>query len=134
MRVIAKDPIMKDDGFLEFVIDQLSRLPGVRHRRMFGGVGLYSGDHFFAVIDEGRLYLKVDEVTVGDFEARGMKAFAPTPDMILKTYYEVPVDVLEDDAELCRWAQRAVEAQIRTRARKAGKGTARRGRRGGKGN
>jgi len=123
---------MKDDGFLEFVIDQLSRLPEVRHKRMFGGVGLYSGDHFFAVIDEGRLYLKVDDETVGDFEKRGMKAFAATPDMILKTYYEVPVDVLEDDAELCRWAQRAVAAQVRTQSRKGGGTTARRDRRSGK--
>jgi len=109
---------MPDDGFLEFVTDQLSRLPEVRHKRMFGGVGLYSGEHFFAVMDESRLYFKIDDETVGDFEAHGMKAFAPTPDMVLKTYYEVPVDVLEDDVELCRWAQRAVEAQIRTQAKK----------------
>jgi len=110
---------MPDDGFLEFVLDQLSRLRDVRYKRMFGGVGLYSGDAFFAVIGDGRLYLKIDEETVGDFEERGMKAFAPTPDMVLKTYYEVPVDVLEDDAELCQWAERAVAAQQRTKARKS---------------
>ena len=113
---------MKDDGFLEFVMDQLSRLRDVRYKHMFGGVGLYSGEHFFAVIGEGRLYLKVDDETVGEFEERGMKAFAPTPDMVLKSYYEVPIDVLEDDAELCRWAERAVAAQIRTQQKKkAGK-------------
>ena len=69
-------------------------------------------------MDEGRLYFKIDDETVGEFEAHGMKAFAPTPDMVLKTYYEVPVDVFEDDAELVRWAERAVEAQKRTQQKK----------------
>ena len=28
---------------------------------MFGGVGLYCGERFFALIDDGILYLKVDD-------------------------------------------------------------------------
>jgi DNA transformation protein len=110
---------MADTGFLDFVLDQLASLPGVRHRRMFGGVGLYQEDLFFAIIGEGRLYFKVDETTVGAYERAGMEAFHPTPDQVLKTYYEVPVDVLEDDAELCRWAQAAIDVQ--RRSAKAGK-------------
>jgi DNA transformation protein len=115
---------MADTGFLEFVLDQLAPLTGVRHRRMFGGVGLYQEDLFFAIIDEGRLYFKVDETTVGEFEKLGMPAFRPTPDQVLKSYYEVPVDVLEDDAELCRWAKTAIDVQ--RRAGKTAKKTKRR--------
>lgn len=105
---------MADTGFLEFVLDQLASLPGVRDRRMFGGVGLYRDDLFFAIIFEGRLYFKVDETTVGTYEKMGMAAFRPTLNQVLKSYYEVPVDVLEDDAELCRWAQAALDAQRRS--------------------
>jgi TfoX/Sxy family transcriptional regulator of competence genes len=34
----------------------------------------------------------------------------------LKSYYEVPVDVLEDDAELCRWAKDAVAVHRRKKS------------------
>ena len=30
----------KHDGFRDFVLDQLSALPGLTHRAMFGGYGL----------------------------------------------------------------------------------------------
>lgn len=108
-----------NDDFLEFVLDQLSRLDGVRHRRMFGAYGLYQGDVFFAIVDEGRLYFRTDDATRPEFESRGMKAFAPTPDQVLKNYSEVPVDILEDDVALCDWARRAVAAQAaRSRGKK----------------
>ena len=106
---------MDDTDFLEFVLDQLRALPDVTYRRMFGGLGLYESGVFFAVIDEGRLYFKVDEESRARYEENGMKAFAPTPDQVLKTYYEVPVAILEDDGLLCEWARRARIAQENTK-------------------
>jgi DNA transformation protein len=100
-----------DDGFLQFVLDQLDGLPGVRSRRMFGAHGLYQHDDFFAIVDGGRLYFRTGDATRPDYESRGMKPFAPTPNQVLKNYYEVPVDVLEDDTLLCEWAAMAVQAQ-----------------------
>ncbi len=87
---------------------------------------MYLDDVFMGIVDEGRLYFKVDDATVGGYRAFGMQAFAPAPDMVLKTYYEVPVDVLEDDAELRRWARAAREAALRNPSR----GRRRRGRAG----
>ncbi|MBI4602298.1 MAG: TfoX/Sxy family protein [Planctomycetes bacterium] len=51
----------KPDPFLNFVLDQLGSLTGVRARAMFGGHGLYRGDVFFGIVFRGALYLK-DEV------------------------------------------------------------------------
>ena len=51
---------MPDDTFKEFVLDQLSALPDVRAKAMFGAHGIYSGDHFFGILDEGRLFFKTD--------------------------------------------------------------------------
>jgi DNA transformation protein len=96
-------PTPSDEDFLEFVIDQLAALSRVTSRSMFGCFGLYSGEDFFAIIDEGRLYFCTDEATRPAYRAAGMKTFHA-----LKSYYEVPVDVLEDDAELCKWAREAV--------------------------
>ena len=49
---------MADESFKEFVLDQLSALPEVRARAMFGAHGLYQGERFFGILDEGRLFFK----------------------------------------------------------------------------
>jgi DNA transformation protein len=99
-----------NQDFLDFVADQLSGLRRVTSRRMFGGIGLYCGDEFFALIDDGRLYFFTDEQTRARYEKRGMKAFEYAPGQFLHSYYEIPVDVLEDDGALCEWARESVEA------------------------
>ena len=101
----------KENTFLEFVLDQLQSLPDVRSSRMFGGHGMYQGDIFFAIVADGRLYFRTGEETRPEYERRGMKPFQPTKEQVLKNYHEGPVDVLEDDGELCEWAKRAVRAQ-----------------------
>lgn len=101
----------KKDGFLDFVLDQLSELGGVRARAMFGGHGLYADDVFFGIVSAGRLYFKTDDESRDDYRALGMSPFRPTEKQTLRTYYEVPVSVLEDDEELVRWAVRACAAR-----------------------
>ena len=64
--------------FRDYVLDQLGRVaPDLRARGMFGGVGIYSGELFFALIDDDTLYLKVDAGNRADFEAIGMGPFRP---------------------------------------------------------
>jgi DNA transformation protein len=108
----------KDKDFLEFVVDQLSALEAITSRRMFGGIGLYQADTFFAIIDDGRLYFVTDASTRDSYTTRGMKPFMYAPGKLIHTYYEVPVDVLEDDRELCEWARAAVGAQTRRKGKK----------------
>ena len=43
----------------------------LRTRRMFGGLGVYSGDVMKALVAYGELYLKVDGETKPAFEAAG---------------------------------------------------------------
>src|SRR4029453_10813006 len=51
------------DNYRTYVVDQLGALPGLSTRRMFGGLGLYSGEWFFALVHDGVLYFKVRERT-----------------------------------------------------------------------
>ncbi len=95
--------------FAEFVVDQLEGCGSITTRRMFGGMGIYSGDVFFGIIDDDVLYLKVDDSTRADFERAGSRAFDPYKDgRASMNYSEVPVAVLEDAAELTKWSQRAI--------------------------
>lgn len=111
-------------GFRSFVIEQLSRtVPHVRARNMFGGVGLYSGDLFFGLLDDDVLYFKVDDGNRPRFEERGLGPFRPGgPGGEVMQYYEVPADVLEDVEVLTPWATEAVDVARRARARKRPRG------------
>jgi DNA transformation protein and related proteins len=97
------------DSFCKYVFERLERIPGFRTRRMFGGVGLYAGAKFFGLIDERRLYFRTTEATQGEYVAAGMSFFQPNPKHALRSYYEVPADVLEENDALLAWAERAIE-------------------------
>jgi len=101
---------MPGDSFKEFVLDQLGALPELRARAMFGAHGLYSGDKFFAILDEGRLFFKTDTTTQPDYVARGMGPFTYKSKgrVMTMAYHEVPLDVLDNASELTMWARRAI--------------------------
>jgi DNA transformation protein len=100
-----------DDSFKEFVLDQLSALPDVRAKAMFGGHGLCSGEHFFGILDEGRLFFKTDAQSQADYTARGMGsiAYESKGRLVTMNFYEVPPDVLEQPQELAEWARKAID-------------------------
>ena len=101
----------KVESFKDFVVDQLRDLEEIEARRMFGGYGLYRDDIFFGIVHKGKLFFKIDEGTVGAYRKHKMKAFRPNAKQTLKSYYQVPVEIIEDADELCEWALRAVRCQ-----------------------
>jgi DNA transformation protein len=103
---------MRDDSFKEFVLDQLSALPDVRARAMFGAHGLYADGKFFAILDEGRLFFKTDAESEKEYIERGMEAFSYEQDgrVITFHYHEVPPEILEQPLELVLWARKAIQA------------------------
>ena len=100
--------LAQEAGFKAFVEDQLSGLHGVVCRAMFGGYGIYQGRTFFGIIYRGQLYFKTSEATGRRYEEAGMKLFRPNAKQTLKSYYEVPADVVENSDELAVWAQEAI--------------------------
>jgi DNA transformation protein len=109
--------------YLEYVLEQLARLPGVRSRRMFSGAGLYQDEVFFGLLFRDTLYFKVNDSNRPDYVARSMAQFRPYEDRpkVSFSYYEVPAEVLEDRDELVAWARRSVEAAAAIQAAKATK-------------
>jgi len=68
-----------DDSFKEFVLDQLSALPDVRAKAMFGAHGLYCDEKY---------------------EMKGK--------VVTMSFHEVPPEVLEQPQELVVWARKAM--------------------------
>lgn len=111
-------------NYRTFALEQLSRvLPAVRARGMFGGVGVYSEDLFFALMDNDTLYFKVDDATRPDFVAIGMGPFRPFGEGgEVMQYYEVSAELLEEPERLRVWAEKAVAVARRARVRRPKKG------------
>ena len=72
-------------SFRDFVLDQLSEVPALSARAMFGGLGLYSGDVFFGLVAADVLYFKVDNINVAHVTlwGRGVK-FLDEPHPIIR--------------------------------------------------
>ncbi len=97
------------DSFLTFVLEQLAGVPDLVTKRMFGGVGVYSGETFFAILDNDTLFFKVDAALAERYQRHGMPPFRPFPDKPpMSGYYQVPADVLEDSDQLAAWAHDSV--------------------------
>lgn len=105
--------------FRTYVLEQLGRrIQGIRARGMFGGVGIYCGDLFFALIADDTLYFKVDDSNRPEFEARGMGPFRPYGDGgEVMQYYRVPEDLLEDPDLLGEWGGKAISVARNSRRR-----------------
>lgn len=108
------------ESFRDFVLEQLeSTRRDIRPKRMFGGVGLYAGERFFALIDDDILYFKVDDATRPKFIKRKMAPFRPYGDERQSMQdYQVPVSVLEDPDQLKLWVADAVAVAERAKTRK----------------
>ncbi len=101
----------RHDGFKDFVLDQLADLRELTCRAMFGGYGLRHRGTFFGIVHKGRVYFKVTPETVTNYTAQRMKPLRISATIRLKTYYEVPTDILEDAEQLAHWAETACAAQ-----------------------
>jgi len=107
--------------YLAYVLEQLDGLGSVRTRRMFGGVGLYSGELFFGLIDDDTLFFKTNESNHAEYEARRMPRFMPPANRPLGPfgYHQVPADIIEDGEALVAWARKSVAVALASHARKA---------------
>jgi DNA transformation protein and related proteins len=109
------------DQYLAYVLEQLAGLGSLRSNRMFGGIGLYSRELFFGLIDDDTLFFKTDESNIAPYRERSMPRFMPFPDRpeAVLGYHQVPADVIEDAEQLVEWARKSVDVALRSQLAKA---------------
>lgn len=108
------------DDFRDLVIELFQPLGFVRTKRMFGGMGLYCDDLFFAILDDDQLYLKTDDENRAAFEEKGLEAFRIEMKGKVGTmpYYEAPEEIFEDPDAAMEWGRLALGAALRAAAKK----------------
>ena len=104
-----------DAGFLAHLRELLEPLGRITLKSMFGGHGIYCDGLFFALVADGRLYLKVDAHSRADFEAAGCAPFVYTGQQqpIAMSYWSVPESALDSPGDMRPWARLALDAAAR---------------------
>ena len=106
-------------GYRDFVLDQLDSIGVITYRKMFGAIGIYCDQVFFAIISNDVLYFKVDDSNRGDYESLDMGPFRPYgKESYAMHYYEVPIDVLEDPEKLPIWMNKSLDVARKKSASK----------------
>lgn len=103
-------------AFVEYLLDQLRGVDGVRARAMFGGHGIYRHDLMFGLVADDVLYLKVDARNMDAFIDAGSTPFVYEANgrRMEMSYYTCPEGALDDPDELSHWAGLAMDAALRT--------------------
>lgn len=105
----------------EYIVERLECFGPVYAKRMFGGLGIYLNDLFFALVANNTLYFKVDDSNLSDYKKAGMSPFRPYDDKPYSmNYFEVPGEIIEDDQSLSKWADKAFQVALAAKASKSG--------------
>jgi DNA transformation protein len=112
----------KSSGFVEYITQEaLGHIPGITVRAMFGGYGVYKDGVIFGLIDDERIYFKVDESNRSDYEVAGSKPFSyihKGKEMSM-AYWEVPEEILDDKDKVEKWLQKSVTVSVNAKKAKS---------------
>ncbi|CAN5348625.1 TfoX/Sxy family protein [soil metagenome] len=106
----------RDPAFEEWVREHFAALGPLEIKRMFGGASVYSHGLIFALLDDGLVWLKADEVSQPELEAAGSRQFTyPTKDggTMSMAYWSLPETAVDDPDEAVEWARSAIDAALR---------------------
>ena len=97
--------------YLDYILELLEPINMLSSGRFFGGIGLKADTVQFAMVMGNSLFFVVDDSSRPKYEARGMGCFwynTKKKKVNVRKYYEVPGDLLEDQAALVEWAKESI--------------------------
>ncbi|MFY0655063.1 MAG: TfoX/Sxy family protein [Cyclobacteriaceae bacterium] len=103
-----------NEEFKDFVLDQLQGFGEFETKSMFGGLALLTHGSAFAKIKHDKVWLKVDESNIVDFESHGMQQYSYGKDNSRKlNFYETPIEIIEDRDRLKDWVKKSIEVALK---------------------
>lgn len=101
--------------FVEYIVELLLPLEGIRAKRMFGGYGLFRDGLMFGLIAGSTLYFKTDSQNLAHFTARELEPFTyPKAGKVVQmSYYRAPEEAFDNSETMCEWAEIAYQAARR---------------------
>ena len=105
-----------DPAFGEWVREHFAALGPLEIKRMFGGASVYANGLIFALLDDGVVWLKADEVNAPLLQAAGARQFtysAKDGQEMAMAYWSLPENALDDPDEAVDWARQSIDAALR---------------------
>ncbi|WP_396593147.1 TfoX/Sxy family protein [Brevundimonas sp. R86498] len=105
-----------DPEFGAWVREHFAGLGPIEIKRMFGGAGVYADGRIFALLDDGVVWLKADDVHSERLVAAGARQFSfptKTGETMAMAYWSMPEAVMDDPDEAVAWARQSVEVAAR---------------------
>ncbi len=99
--------------FSNYILDTLSPLGEIILGRFFGGTSLKCRGKQFCMIMKNRLYFRVNKNSLNSYlqhDAAPFSYLTKKGRVYVRSYYEVPSDILDDEEILLSWAEIAIEA------------------------
>lgn len=109
------------NAFAQEVVEALRVFGTVSTRAMFGAHGLFHQGLMIGIVEDGKLFLKVNAQTQPRYEAAGCEPFTyPGADgqLMRLGYWRVPPEVLEQPPVLATWAREAYDVAVQAKAPK----------------
>ena len=110
-----------DADFGEWVREHFAALGPIEIKRMFGAGAVYSHGLIFALLDDGVVWLKADEINAPLLQGAGARQFTyPTKGgtQMAMAYWSLPESALDDADEAVDWARQSIDAALRKAAAK----------------
>ena len=102
-----------NEEFKNFVLDQLQGVGDYETKRMFGRLALLREGSAFAKIKHDKVWLKVDDSNLSNFERDGMSQYTYGKDNFRKlNFYKTPIEIIEDRDKLKDWVQKSIEISL----------------------
>jgi DNA transformation protein len=115
--------MVADDGFAEFLREQLAPLGRITIRRMFGKAGVFCDGVMFGMVTDDTLYLRVDDQNRAAFkEAESFPRlnYVKQGRTIDLSFWRTPERLLDEPDELVAWARIALAAARRVASKRNG--------------
>ncbi len=105
----------KNSTFVDNLMSLYRPMFDVTAKPMFGGTGFFKDGLMFAMVANDELYLKADDKLREAFEKRGLGKFTyeKKGEEVALSYYQAPVECVDDSAALVDWSKQAFEAARR---------------------
>jgi len=110
-----------DEGFAEFVREQLAPLGRIATRRMFGKVGVFCDGVMLGMMTDNTLYLRVDDQNRETFKEAASAPplnYSKKGETIDLAFWRVPERLIDEPDELLDWARAALAAAHRVAAKR----------------
>lgn len=105
---------------IAYLLEVFELFGPVTLRKMFGGYGVYHDGLMFALVADDTLYLKADAENVRYFDEQGLGQFEYHRDgkVAKLSYYQAPVECMEEREQAAIWARRSYDAALRAQRKK----------------